>query len=392
MPRKLLTNMTDIEDFARGATFFGTGGGGTYEAGVEALSEQLSAGREIGWVDVTDVSDDGFTASAFGMGSIAPKTQETHREIESFGLDPQSEVYPRRNERLIRALVHLEELTGKRIEVLVPGEIGGGNSCACIAVAAESGRLAVDGDYAGRAVPSIFQTGPYLAGKPLLPLASVDGWGNVAFIESTYNWRMAERIGKYLSVAGFLGCGLAGFLMPGADMKEAVFKDTMTQSYEIGRLIREKRERGEDPVTAVAAWLGGWVLCRGFVAKKEWTDREGYYWGHHTFMGTGAYSNVTLKVFFKNENHICWYNDRVLATSPDLIVAVEDGTGQPLTNSAIQEGMEMAVIGVKAREASRSPRGIETLGPRNFGLEQDYVPIEQLVSEEILCHQHTTRD
>jgi DUF917 family protein len=392
MPRKLLSSVTEIEDFARGATFFGTGGGGSYEAGVEALTEQLAAGREVGWVDVETVSDDAFTASAFGMGSIAPKTQELYHEIEAFGLNPLAEVYPRLNDRLKRALAHLEDFSGKRIEVLVPGEIGGGNSCACIAVAAESGRLAVDGDYAGRAVPSIFQTGPYLVEKPLLPLASVDGWGNVAFIECTYNWRMAERIGKYLSVAGFLGCGLAGFLMPGRDMKEAVFRNTMSQSYEIGRLIREERDRGKDPVEAVAARLGAWVLCRGHVAKKESSDREGYYWGYHTFKGAGTYSDVELRVFFKNENHICWRNGHVVATSPDLIVAVEDGTCQPLTNNAIQEGMEMAVIGIKAREASRSPRGIETLGPRNFGLDRDYVPIERLVSEANVSHQHMTKD
>lgn len=375
MPKRLLTNLTDIEDFARGATFFGTGGGGPYEGGVEALREQLDAGREIGWVDVSDIPDDVFTASAFGMGSIAPKTKETYQQLEIFGC--RNERHPRRSGRLIEALAQLERFSGKRIEALVPGEIGGGNSCTCIAVAAESGRPAVDGDYAGRAVPSIFQTGPYIAGKPLLPLASVDVWGNVSFIESTCNWRMAERIGKQISVASFVGSGMAGFLMPGSDMKAAVFPATMTESFEVGRLIREARQSGGDPVTAVADMLGGWVLCRGVVSKKEWRDEEGYYWGYHTFRGTGTYSGVELKVFFKNENHVCWRNGELLATSPDMLISVEDQTGQPLTNSAIKEGMNMAVIGLKARGMSRSPRGIETLGPRNFGLDVEYVAIEE---------------
>ncbi|MGI6627937.1 MAG: DUF917 domain-containing protein [Bacillota bacterium] len=375
MPSRRLTNLTDIEDFARGATFFGTGGGGSSESGVKALKEQLEAGREIGWIDVSDVPDDYFTASAFGMGSIAPKTEETYLQMEDFGLG--KERYPRRSELLIEALHQLERFSGKEIKVLVPGEVGGGNSCTLIAAAAESGRPAVDGDYAGRAVPSIFQTGPFIAKKPLLPLASVNQWDNVCFIDKTCNWRMAERIGKQLSIAGFLGCGLAGFLMPGADMKEAVFRNTMSESYEVGKLIREARDGGEDPVVAVTEMLGGWVLCRGVVSKKEWWDKEGYYWGYHTFTGTGGFLGVELKVFFKNENHVCWRNGEVLATSPDMIIAVSDETCEPMTNTAVQEGMKMAVIGLKARGISRSPRGIETLGPRNFGLKSDYVPIEE---------------
>ncbi|HHX11037.1 MAG TPA: DUF917 domain-containing protein [Firmicutes bacterium] len=374
MPSIQLKTLTDIEDFARGATFFGTGGGGSMETGVNALKTQLDAGREIGWVDVDEVSDSCFTASAFGMGSIAPKTEETYKQIRSFGLG--EEKYPQRTKLSVDTLSHLERFIGKQIDVLVPAEIGGGNSCNLIAAAAESGRVAVDGDYAGRAVPSIFQTGPYVTGMPLLPIASLDQWGDVCFIEQAANWRMAERIGKHLSMAAFLGCTLAGFPMSGANMKQALFRNTMTECLRVGRLIREARGQGEDAVEAVAKMLGGWVLCRGVVSKKEWWDRDGYYWGHHVFTGTGDYSGVELKVFFQNENHICWRNGELLATSPDMIIAVDDETCEPLTNTVVEEGMKMAVIGLKARIMSRSPKGIEVLGPRNFGLDIDYVPIE----------------
>ncbi len=370
-----LRDLTDIEDFARGATFFGTGGGGSADSGVAALEEQLNAHRNIGWVDVDDVDDHCFTASAFGMGSIAPKTEETYKEIKSFGLKEQR--YPRRSQLLVKALGHLERYIGKKIDVLVPGEIGGGNSSTLIAAAAESGRLVIDGDYAGRAVPSIFQTGPYITQKPLMPIASVDQWDNVCFIEQASNWRMAERIGKHLSIAGFLGCGLAAFPMLGADMKQAVFRNTMTESLKVGRLIRETRKKCKDPVATVVEKLGGWVLCRGTVSEKKWWDRNGYYWGHHVFIGTGKYSSIELKVFFQNENHICWRNGELLATSPDLIITVDDQTCEPMTNTSIEKGMRLAVIGLKARSMSRSPRGIEALGPRNFGLDFDYIPIEQ---------------
>ena len=53
----ILKNRQDVEDFVRGCTFYGTGGGGDYAQGVDALMKQLEKGREIGWIDVQEVED-----------------------------------------------------------------------------------------------------------------------------------------------------------------------------------------------------------------------------------------------------------------------------------------------------------------------------------------------
>lgn len=48
MPNFRLDSKQKIEDFVRGCTFLGTGGGGLPEDGLKALVEELEAGRELG--------------------------------------------------------------------------------------------------------------------------------------------------------------------------------------------------------------------------------------------------------------------------------------------------------------------------------------------------------
>jgi len=371
-----LTSVREIEDFVRGLTFFGTGGGGDYSSGVSTLTDLLEKGIDIGWVDVSEIDDSDYTICPFLMGSIAPLTDETLNEMKIFGLE--NPIYDYKD-TLSRAVKNLEERTGKKAKALVPIELGGANAAACIAASAINGIITVDGDYTGRAIPEIQQTTPFIFEKNLMPITTCDAWGNQCCIDEAINWRMAERIGKLISAAAYSACGEAGFLMTGKDTKEILVKGTMTESYKIGKKIREEREAGNDPITAITEYLDGWILCRGKVTDKDWWDKVGYYWGTHTITGEGNYDGSQVKIWFKNENHIAWKDDKIITTSPDMIIVVDNKTGEPFTNNKIEVGQEVAVIGLKARDVFRLPRGIETLGPRAFGFDVDYTPIEELI-------------
>lgn len=380
MPTKTITTIQEIEDLACGATILGVGGGGSRESGIAALKRQLDKGNTIRWVDPSEIPDDAWTATTFGMGSIAPKGEDLYREMERFGLkkpDPSTSAMV----ALSASMEALERYTGKHIDVLVPVELGGGNACVSLAIGAEFGRTVVDGDYAGRAVPSGYQTGPGILGKNTCPMSTADSFGNVCFIERVVNSRMSERIGKYLSMASFVGCGMTTTMLSAAEMKEALYHNTLTECLELGRVVRKERERGKDPVEGIARFLGGWILTRGVVTKREWEDKEGYLWGSHWFEGKGRYAGPPVRVFFQNENHICWRGEKMIASSPDLIIVVDDKTGMPVTNTDVAEGMELAVIGAKGRDLARTPAGIAAFKPANFGFQIPYVPIEQLQSQ-----------
>ena len=143
-------------------------------------------------------------------------------------------------------------------------------------------------------------------------------------------------------------------------------------------MIREARESGKDPVETIVTELGGWRLATGVVTGKETWD-DGYYYGYHTIEGSGDDKGNTFKIFFKNENHAMWKNDKPYVSSPDIIAVVDAKTGEPYANPILAVGNEVSVIGLKANPVFRTEKGIAILGPRYFKLDFDYVPIEEVM-------------
>ena len=368
-----LETRQQVEDFVRGCAFMGTGGGGLPENGIQSLMTEIEAGNEVGWTDVSEIADDVMTACPFLMGSIAPLTPELIAEMEDFGFT--NPINPQK-EQLAKALLKLGDFCGSKIGAVVPIELGGANTPGGLAAGCSIGAVCVDGDYTGRAIPEIQQTTPYLHDKTLWPVASVDEYGDVSYIETAVNYRIVERIGKKIAESAYGLVGQAGFLMPASEMKECVNAGTLSRCYEIGKMIREAREAGEDPVKGVADKLGGWVLGTGTVTGKETWD-DGYYYGYHTITG----EKDTFKIFFKNENHVLWKNDEPFITSPDIISVVDAETGEPIPNPLIAEGQKVCIIGLKADPAFRNEKGIDILGPRYFKFDFDYVPIEERLAE-----------
>lgn len=372
--KQVLKNRQDVEDFVRGCTLLGTGGGGNPKKGIESLMSELEKGNEVGWIEANSIKDDELTCCPFLMGSIAPESEETKKEKVWFELTDE-----KLNEKsiLAEAVKELSKFTGKKISALVPIELGGSNTASCIAAGISIGIPTLDGDYTGRAIPEIQQTTPYLNDKELLPYTCVDLFGNTSIVTKAVSYRFAERVGKLISAASYGLTGDAGFIMTGKETKDIIIEGTLTKCYNIGKLIREKREVGDDPVKAVADYLGGWVIGKGTVTKKEWEDRVGYYWGTHTITGEDEFEGEELKIWFKNENHICWKNDEVFVTSPDSVNVVNAKTGEPITNSDIKEGDVVAVIALKAVDVFKSDKGIDILGPKAFGFDYEYSPIEE---------------
>lgn len=68
-------------------------------------------------------------------------------------------------------------------------------------------------------------------------------------------------------------------------------------------------------------------------------------------------------------------------TSPDLVVIVDRKSGEVITNTLLDAGQEVGLIGVKGLEAFRSEKGLGGAGPRYFGSDIDYVPLEEWMKE-----------
>ncbi len=369
-----IQNDQEIDDLVRGATFLGTGGGGSPEEGGRLLRRELAEGRKIGWVDKDTVSDDEWTACVSFMGNRAPLTAEDMRKKKDLGLDEW-----KFENNLVEAVRGLQDYLGARVQAIVVPELGGSNTPGPLATGARLGIPVVDGDYAGRALPEIAQMSPCMFGKPILPIVSVDKWGNSTIIKEAVNYELAERIGKMLAMAAFGNTGLA-FPLKGSVMKEVIIPGTLTQCYNIGKAIREIRDKGKHSVDDIVSLSKGWLLFEGRVMEKAWEVIDGYYCGTHLIEGTDRFQGHQLKVWFKNENHLTWLDDKIHVTSPDLIIQIDPGTYEPIPNHELEKGRSVAVIGMESPELYRTSRGIELVGPRRYGFDLDYVPIEERLS------------
>ncbi len=374
MPSTILKTENEVRDLIRGCTFLGTGGGGSPEKGLEFLLKDLKKGKKIRLISPDQMPNDAWTCSSFYMGSIAPQTPETADEMKKFGM-----VKPQVEKEAIAATNELMKLQGVKLRAIVPVELGGINTPAPIDVAVSLGIPAVDGDYAGRAIPEIDQTTPAILGKLLEPIVYCDKYGNVTSVKKSINYLMSERLGKMVSVACFGILGGAGFLLKGKDMKKAIIPNTLTEAMKLGKTIRQAREKGKEVPEEIAKVMKGWVLFKGKVIKKDWADKEGYLVGTNTIEGSNQFKGHEFKIWYKNENHISWFDTEKFVTSPDIIECINLGTGEPITNTAIKEGDSIAVIGLKARKKYRSKNGLEVLGPRHFGFDIEYVPIEERI-------------
>ena len=370
MSKIIFKTIQECEDFVRGCTVFGTGGGGDPQRGVKWLSDTLERDGEVFLIEVEDIPDDAWTACMFGMGSIAPKNEETFREIERMGLKEA-------DTDMSLSIQAFMDYTGIKLAGVIPMELGGSNSVAPVAFGPKVGVPCIDGDYAGRAVPEIAQTIPFMTGKTFVPYSGVDIWGDVCIVKEAAGSGMVERIGKMLSVAAYGGCMMTGILLKGKEMKKMILPGTLSKSYRVGKKIREARESGKDPVQAIIDFTNGWLLFQGEIEKKEWEDRGGYMYGTNYLNGIGSFKGHKMAVWFKNENHIVWRDEEPFVTSPDFVQMVDLQTGEPMTNTVIKPGDRVAVLGMKCADIYRTKKGLELLGPKHFGFQMDYIPIEE---------------
>ncbi len=366
----------DLEDFLRGTNFFSASGGGVPDVQRRLLLDDMERGLDLSWTPIDELDPEAIICTACFSGSIAPETFEASTDADAIaGPD-----------RLARPMVDsvraLEAELGQKIAGICSIEIGGINTSAVLDATANLGIAMIDGDYAGRAIPELHATTPHLFGVEVLPWASVDEYGNTIVIKHASSNAFAERIGKHLALASFglIGCALVP--LPAREVKRIYVASTISESLRLGRSIREARESGEDPVRAAAQALDGWVLFRGTITERTWSN-TGYLEGFHVISGEGEFEGRKLKIWFKNENHLTWLDGEEHVASPDLIEVCDAETAEPLVNTYLNEGDRIAVVGARRRDVWDSEAGLGTLGPAHFGWKDfSFRPIESLAGDK----------
>ena len=135
--RGRLLTAVDLAVLASGATFLGSGGGGDPYAARLAVEAALAAGGTIELVGIEAFADDAFLAPCGWIGAPTVSAEKLPSGREA-----------------VLGLRRLEEICGRRVDAVLPIEIGGSNGLAPLILAAKLGLPVVDCDGMGRAFPS----------------------------------------------------------------------------------------------------------------------------------------------------------------------------------------------------------------------------------------------
>jgi DUF917 family protein len=174
-----------------------------------------------------------------------------------------------------------------------------------------------------------------------------------------------------------MGCSAAVglYVLDGRQVRDFMVPGTITLCEELGRDIREARERHADPLAAAVERLSARQLFCGKVIDVARRTVAGFARGEATLAGLGAEQEARFVLEFQNEHLVARRDGEVVASVPDLICVLDTETGEPVTTEMLRYGLRVTVIGAPCDPRWRTPAGLELAGPRYFGYDHDYVPI-----------------
>lgn len=154
-------------------------------------------------------------------------------------------------------------------------------------------------------------------------------------------------------------------------------------TWELGRRVFVARRKHLDPIKEITDLTGGYRVFQGkiidinreFGAEKT----KGFSLGQIAMEGIETFKGRTATLNFQNEWLVLEIDGAVCCLPPDLICILDPATGEPIRTDIVRYGYRGTVVLIPAHERMRTELGIKTFGPRYFGYDHDYVPVEQLI-------------
>jgi len=365
----------DIEPLIEGLAIVGTGGGGSPYWGKAILKHEFSVGRTLNIIDLEDVSDQATVVSGGIMGSV--------KVLEAMGVEEVMRHWEERFE-LLEVTRVMETILGRKIDHLVPFEVGALNTPVMLSLGARLGISVIDGDALGRSAPETQMTSFIGHGISLTPMPLIDYQGNVVIVHEAADPTYADELGRWVVTKGG-GMGANNhYPMSGRQAKEAVVPNTISGALELGRAVLRAREEGDDPVAAAIGLLGGVRLFAGTLASLREEEKMGFYYTIASLEGREGFSERIARLVIKNETMLLSIDEEIKALFPDLVCMLEPATGRGVMSVDLEVGMSLVLVGVpchqRLREAVQSEIGKVAFSPARYGYpEFKYQPIETLV-------------
>jgi DUF917 family protein len=364
----------DIDPLLEGLAIFGTGGGGSPAWGTAILKNDFANGRLPRLIDLAEIADDSTVVSGGIMGSV--------KVLERMGTENVMRHWEQRFELLDVTQV-MQGLIGKRIDHVVPFEVGGLNTPVILSLGARLGLPVIDGDALGRSAPETQMTSFIGHGVSLTPMPLVDMNGNVVVVQHAADPTFPDQVGRFvITQGGGLGAN-NHYPMSGKTAKRVVIPNTISASLALGKSVLAARKDGSNPVAVVAKEVGGRLLFSGEIRSLQEKEALGFYFTTAELAGQGDSAGHQAQLVIKNETMYLAIDGAARAYFPDLVLMLEPGTGRGIMSVELQVGSLVSLVGVpchpRLRQAVLSGRAEAAFSPTRYGRPDDrYRPLEEL--------------
>lgn len=334
-----ITSRKDLLYIVWGACFMGSGGGGPLSAALSMI-DKANSNLEIKIIeDPSEMSDKELAAIVAIMG--APTAMLQMDNIES----------------TIASFDCLNKIENRKIDYLIPGEIGAISMIVPLLLSANNKLGIVDGDGAGRAVPSLTECVFAAERLSTNPTVITDD-KNQNLVIPVDTPEEIEQIGRgILASDSFDQKGsLSIWVMNKTQLKKAFkIRRSLTHCHRIGQILTSQEIK--DPVSEACAYLTesagrkAEIIFEGKLVGQDQTTGQGFDFGRIQFSNDHG---ETFTIYNQNENLIAWSSKFTtpIVIAPDSI-SFTNKAGKPYTNADFTEHDRLEafkIIKIKAHE------------------------------------------
>ena len=363
---------TDLDDLFRGLVFYGTGGGGRAASGLALLRAHFDAGWMPHFTDPATLPPEALACATIVLGGRDPDEDVSAVERRALGL-PETDLPM--GQRFACSVRALERSTGTHVTALAVVELGSLAMAATLIAADLLDKVVLDCDCTGRSIPELGMSKMDLVGASPAPAAMVDRFGGETVLLRAPSAAMADRLARQISHAVW-GRGLActGYLQPVSGFLRGTVSGSVAAAARAGALLGGSAPPSER-LQAFLAATGGRVMFEGIAGPTKWRSQKPYQFRELDYHldGSGPDAGRRLRVWVKNEHHMVWRDEILVASSPNPIGVLDAATLDPLTTLGdVTPGRAVLVVATSALDPiwATAP-GIALLGPKRFGFDTD---------------------
>lgn len=358
-------DLDHLPDLASGAAFLGSGGGGDPYYGSLLAAAAIEKHGPVRVLHAEELAADALVVPCGWIGAPTVSVEKLPNGREA-----------------VDGLRRLERILGRKIDAVMPIEIGGSNGLAPLIAAAELGLPIVDADGMGRAFPESQMAIFNIRGLSACPSVVTSASGAVVVLEALDNLAH-ESVARAVAVALGGIAHMVEYPLSGLEVREHAILGSVSAAIAIGAAVREAQSLKNDPFAALSAALARsglyrecGVLIDGKIVDLERDTRQGFSVGRVRLQGFEGQGQ--LEIEFQNENLIARDGATILATVPDIISILDRETAETITTERLQYGQRVKVVAAAAPDILRGSDALKVIGPQAFGFGAGFTPVERL--------------